>query len=63
MGNIIFACLYKCCTNMAHNVKGGEKLTMLQSRDLRVCKTAKFSNNQTWIRLETLKIIIGYVIQ
>ena len=33
MGNNVFSCLYKCCTNMAHNVKGGEKLTMLQSRE------------------------------
>ena len=33
MGNIIFSWLYKYCTNMAHNDKGGEKLTMLQSRD------------------------------
>ena len=33
MGNIIFSCWYKYCTNMAHKVKGGDKLTMLQSRE------------------------------
>ena len=44
MGNIIFSWLYKYCTNMAHNDKGGEKLTMLQSRDIFLVESTSKAN-------------------